>query len=101
MYRPRLFVIIASIFVITGATSRIANTQPAPQEQDIILDNIPGGVIASMEVRDRWFTSTAGPSEPESYLVDDLLRWLPGQTLRVAFLGGSAALHKDIEDAVR
>ena len=35
------------------------------------------------------------------FLVNDLQRWIPGQTLRVGFLGGSQELHRDIAEATR
>jgi len=99
----RLFTVFIGISAFLGFISGTANAQPqdGQQEEDIILDNVPSGVIASMEVRDRWFAGTMAAAQPESYLVEDLLRWLPGQTVRVAFLGGDSTLHRDIEDATK
>lgn len=65
------------------------------------VDNLPERVLASMEVRDRWFIRTGSLDNGELFLVEDLLRWLPGQTVRVAFLGGDVNLHKDIEEATQ
>lgn len=70
-------------------------------EEGITVDNLPDSVVASMEVRDRWFTTSSAFSDAESFLIEDLVRWLPGQTLRVAFLGGNTDLHRDIEDATK
>ena len=65
------------------------------------LDQIPSEVVATMEVRDRWFTSTEAFVEAQAYLVEDIVRWLPGQTVRVAFLGGTPALHREIAEATK
>lgn len=70
-------------------------------DTDVVLDNLPESVISSMEVRDRWFTEAANGGGGEFYIVDDLRRWLPGQTLRVAFLGGEPVLHKEIAETAQ
>ena len=68
------------------------------QLQDITLESLPDDVVASMESRDRWMATL--PFEPGGFefLVSDLQSWAPGQTVRVAFLGGSAELHEQIEN---
>jgi hypothetical protein len=79
-----------------------SNRLSALTDEDIVLENLPEYVLAAMEVRDRWFARTTGPAgEAEFFVVEDLLRWLPGQTVRVAFLGGTPELHRDIEQATR
>jgi hypothetical protein len=65
------------------------------------LDVLPDSVIATMEVRDRWFTAAAVSAEGQAFFLSDLLRWPAGSTLRVAFMGGDTALHRDIETATR
>lgn len=71
-------------------------------DSDVIFEALPEHVISTMEVRDRWFTrSTPVSSEAEAFVVEDLLSWQPGQTVRVAFLGGDPQLHRDIADATR
>lgn len=69
--------------------------------RDLTLDDLPQDVVATMEVRDRWFTATVEFGQTQSYLVEDVVRWLPGQTVRVAFLGGDTTLHRDIEEATK
>jgi len=69
-------------------------------EDAILLDELPEHVVASMEARARLFAglpqdNTAG----FEFFVNDLQKWEPGQTVRVAFLGGDSALHRDIADA--
>jgi hypothetical protein len=73
----------------------------ALQGDEIMLEALPDDVIASMETRDRWIASQ--PFEPGGFefLVGDLQAWTPGQTIRVAFLGGSAELHRKIEEATK
>ncbi len=68
---------------------------------DIVLESLPDEVSASMEIRDRWMASLRYAEGGLEFLVADLQSWTPGQTVRVAFLGGSADLHKAVEDATR
>ena len=68
---------------------------------DIVLDALPDDVLGSMETRDRWMASLRYAEGALEFLVADLQSWTPGQTIRVAFLGGSVDLHKAIEDATR
>ena len=71
-------------------------------DDDLIFEALPEHVISTMEVRDRWFTRSAPVSnDAEAFVVEDLLRWQPGQTVRVAFLGGDPQLHRDIAEATR
>ena len=71
------------------------------QFEDIVLEALPDDVVASMESRDRWMATL--PFEPGGFefLVGDLQSWAPAQIVRVAFLGGSAELHKKIEEATQ
>ena len=73
------------------------------QENDIepVLDVLPDSVVATMEVRDRWFAAAAAVPEGRAYFLGDLVRWPVGERVRVAFLGGDTALHRDIETATR
>jgi hypothetical protein len=76
---------------------QLENLQP----DDIVLDALPDEVLASMESRDRWMASLQYAEGGLEYLVADLQSWTPGQTVRVAFLGGSPELHAKIEDATQ
>jgi hypothetical protein len=69
---------------------------------DLVLDLLPDAVLATMEVRDHWF-AVAAPADADGreYFLSDLLSWPVASMLRVAFLGGDAALHRDIEMASR
>lgn len=71
------------------------------QEHDTVLDVLPDAVVATMEVRDRWFAAAATAPDGNAFFLSDLLRWPVGSTLRVAFLGGDTELHRDIEAATR
>jgi hypothetical protein len=68
---------------------------------DVVLDAIPEDVEATVEQRDRWLRSVQRGNAGLLFLVSDIHRWTPGQTVRVAFMGGDAALHKDIADATQ
>jgi hypothetical protein len=71
------------------------------QPDDIVLDAVPEDVLASMENRDRWMAGLQYPEGGLEFMVADLQSWTPGQTVRVAFLGGSAELHTKIEEAAQ
>ncbi|MEA3012712.1 MAG: hypothetical protein QOD42_1257 [Sphingomonadales bacterium] len=69
----------------------------AVEDTDLVLDALPDDVVSSMEVRDRFMNSLGVNGEAGlEFMVSDLLRWIPGQAVRVAFLDGDAALHGDI-----
>jgi hypothetical protein len=68
---------------------------------DIVLDALPDEVLGSMETRDRWMASLRYAEGALEFLIADLQAWTPGQTIRVAFLGGSTDLHQAIENATR
>jgi len=71
-------------------------------DDDFILEALPDPIIAAMEVRDRWFASLPRPSDGGAeFVAGDLQAWRPGQTVRVAFLGGTTELHRDLEEATR
>jgi len=77
-------------------------SEPALHDEDILLEALPENVLSTMEVRDRWFArSSATDPQGRAFLVEDLVRWIPGTTVRVAFLDGDTALHRDIEQATR
>ncbi len=78
-------------------THQLENLQPG----DIVLDALPDDVLASMESRDRWMASLQYAEGGLEFLVADLQSWTPGQTVRVAFLGGSPDLHAKIEEAAQ
>jgi hypothetical protein len=65
------------------------------------LETLPDDVVASLEVRDAWRRQVASSGGGLEFIVDDLARWPPGSDVRVAFLGGNATLHSDIEQATR
>jgi hypothetical protein len=70
--------------------------------EDILIERLPQSVLSTMEVRDRWFTHNSGSNgNAEFFVVEDLLRWLPGQEVRVAFLGGNSVLHREISEATK
>lgn len=71
-------------------------------DEDFIIDDLPDHVTATLEVRSQWFATLPQGNNPGfEYFLDDLQKWSPGQTVRVAFLGGNSTLHKEIADATQ
>ena len=70
-------------------------------DPEFYLDALPDPVVASMEVRDRWFASVAPAPDGRAYFLPEMQLWNAGGVARVAFLGGDTALHRDIETATR
>ncbi len=70
------------------------------KDDDIVLDHLPEDVLATMEQRDRWLSSIPYDAGGLEFLVADTQAWTPGQTIRVAFLGGSTQLHRRIAETV-
>ncbi|MCK1325415.1 hypothetical protein IVA94_32035 [Bradyrhizobium sp. 156] len=71
------------------------------RSDDVVLDLLPDNVEASVRQRDKWLKSLQGGGAGLEFIVTDVSRWTPGQKIRVAFLGGDTALHKDIADATK
>jgi hypothetical protein len=68
-------------------------------KEDYLLESLPEHVVATMEVRDRFVNALGqGGSLGLEFLVDDVQKWKPGQTVKVAFLDGSDALCREIAD---
>jgi hypothetical protein len=69
---------------------------------DLLLDNLPDDIVATVEIRDKFLSDFGmGGQAGLEFLVSDLQRWLPGRTLRVAFLDGDRDLHGDIAEATK
>jgi hypothetical protein len=69
------------------------------RNDDVVLDNLPDSLQASLEVRKRFLDRLPPDSGGLEFLVSDLRRWRPGETVTVAFLGGDTNLHRDIAAA--
>ncbi|MBM2620560.1 hypothetical protein JIG36_34170 [Actinoplanes sp. LDG1-06] len=63
------------------------------------LECLPDGLVAALEVRDRWRQQVAAQSTGLEFIVSDLARWPVGSRVRVAFLDGDKALHAKIVEA--
>jgi hypothetical protein len=69
---------------------------------DVVLDLIPDDVEQSVRVRnERLRSMREGAAAGLEFIFEDMSRWTPGQTVRVAFLDGDAALHKDVAEATQ
>jgi len=75
------------------------NEFPELREDDVVLDDLPDSLLASLEVRKRFLKSLPPDSGGLEFNVQDLQRWRPGGTVKVAFLGGSSDLHREIAEA--
>jgi len=68
---------------------------------DFIMEALPDDVVATIEERDAYIRNLPPAGGGFEFVVADLQKWLPGRHVRVAFLGGDSALHRDIEEATR
>lgn len=69
------------------------------RDSDVILDALPDELSAAIEIRDAWVRRLPPGNDGLEFLVADLQRWTPGDKIRVAFLGGSSELHRQIAEA--
>jgi hypothetical protein len=71
-------------------------------DEDIVLDDLPGDVLASLDIRNAALHNLSlGGGMGLEFVVEDLRRWLPGSTVRVAFLDGDGDLHRQVMEATR
>lgn len=77
-------------------TSAVSDAVPPP---DGLLEDLPESIVETLRERAEWLKTLPLRSSGEEFLVADLQRWTPGQTVRVAFLGGTSELHRQIADA--
>lgn len=69
---------------------------------DPVLESMPDGLVAALEVRDAWRARVAAERGVGlEFLVSDLARWRPGSVVRVAFLDGDTTLHAKVADATK
>src|ERR1043165_8720550 len=71
------------------------------QKDDVVLDSLPDEVEMTVRQRDSWLRTLHPGGGGLEFLVSDVHRWNPGQTVRVAFLGGNAELHAPIAEATK
>ncbi len=69
------------------------------RDDDVVLDNLPDSIQASLEVRERFLDSLPSDSGGFRFIAADLQRWRPSDTVTVAFLGGDSDLHREIAAA--
>jgi hypothetical protein len=62
----------------------------------LFLEELPDDVTATIETRERALAALGSASGGLEFVVQRLQRWVPGSTVRVAFLGGDSELHQDI-----
>ena len=64
----------------------------------LFLEELPDEVTATIEARERALAALGSASGGLEFVVQRLQRWVPGSTVRVAFLGGDTELHQDIAE---
>lgn len=69
-------------------------------DYDDLLEGYPEDIAAALTEAAEERRQIVVESEGLEFLVDDLQSWVPGSTIRVAFLGGTAALHGKIAEVV-
>jgi hypothetical protein len=69
------------------------------REGDVVLDSLPDSLQATLEVRQRFLNRLPPDAGGLEFIVADLQRWRPGETITVAFLGGDKDLHREIAAA--
>jgi hypothetical protein len=87
---------LAMAFLIEGLLFRSSMFA----EDHFFLDDLPDHVAASMEQRAKMLAALPQSDGPGfEFNLDDLQKWDTGQSVRVAFLGGDTALHREIAEA--
>ena len=71
------------------------------RDDDVVLDALPDSMQERLAERQRFVKSLRSDLGEIEFLVSDLQRWRPGETVKVAFLGGDNVLHQDIVEATR
>ncbi|WP_447602252.1 hypothetical protein [Nitrospira sp. Nam80] len=71
------------------------------RDDDVILDALPDSLQASLEVRRRFLDRLPPDSGGLEFVLSDLQRWRPGETVTVAFLNGDNDLHREIAAATK
>ncbi len=88
------------------ATSQELDTnyiEALKDNKNVVLDALPSEVVATIETRDKGLAElhAALNEDVAGFVIDNFRKWVPGQTIRVAFLGGDTNLHRDIEEATK
>lgn len=68
---------------------------------DVVLDDLPESLQESLDARRRFLDGLNNNADDIEFRVADLQRWRPGETIAVAFYGGTSGLHRDVEEATR
>lgn len=90
----------SAILLVAGICFR-AET-PTFAQGEFVVDDVPDHVTATIQARAKKLAALPQGSGPGfDFFVADLNKWNPGQAVKVAFLGGTATLHKEIADATK
>src|SRR5215831_14650284 len=91
-------IISAAFLLVAPHGLRASQPNDAPSKKYQVLEAFPDKIQAKLENRDRFLKALPRDVNGFSleYVIRRTKRWHPGQTLRVAFLGGDANLRNDI-----
>src|SRR6266478_2952627 len=93
-------VVVVSAVLLFSALDGLCAPGPndAQNQKYRTLESFPDKIQAKLENRDRFLKSLPRDVNGFSleYVIRRTKRWHPGQTIRVAFLGGDASLRNDI-----
>src|SRR5450631_2889944 len=84
----------------TAAPGDAGAARTGPVTKVPILERYPDRLEARMELRRRTLSTVRSPSLSPQFIIILTKRWQPAQTVKVAFRGGDAALHRGIADVV-
>lgn len=103
--------VLSSIVCISGAAAGPQASSPSSDVSIIslsalpnpprMMEGYPDNIQANLETRDRFLRNL--PPSPEGmhaeFVIRTIKKWSPGQTIKVAFMGGNPTLHKEIANA--
>jgi hypothetical protein len=101
----RPFTRTLSVAILAVAVALLCGTPAKAQQsgfEQTCLQSFPDAIQARIEIRDRQLNALL-PRDVAGvgleFVIERLKKWAPGQTITVAFQGGSYGLRKDIADA--
>lgn len=84
------------------ATASILFASNVLADEGFLLEDLPDHITASVEAREKIFAKLPQNNGAGfEFFLDDLQSWSVGQTVKVAFLGGTSQLHSDIANATK
>ena len=97
---------LCTVGVISSAIWLASTARGADEITHTVMEGFPRHVQARLELKGRLLARLPAPPGDRPFetfdsVVSRLKLWSPGETIKIAFLGGDAALHKDIAEATK